>query len=425
MMRAWKRRVPIITFLPLLLAAALLETATAGDPLVASLHQGEAVFWHGPYIEETNTNGCRDDAGACFVYKIEVAEPAARLRVALDYPMGNDLIDFYLRDPGGERVEVKRKGFYSGEIFVRSPQMGIWRVVVVPRFASKTAFRLRAKLEPPAEGPAERRVLAPNLRLEPPFDFRFRPPITMLAGVYAGLGPHALDSCGYDETVEDSARRCLRLSLGPQNAGDGPLELRFSPVTDAATGEAPMFQVVHYGDGTTKERRAGSYEYHKMHGHYHFSGFATLELLKVTDREMGVLEAAGEGHKSGFCFGDVMMNSWHEFIQEPAQSSRSSCQDNFEAYMGLTRGWTDIYTWDTPGNYVEFGDNTDGYYVVRAAVDVDEVILETNEGDNVSYALIQVTGNKVRVLERGFGSDPWDPDKHVVTNWVQVLFGRQ
>jgi hypothetical protein len=34
--------------------------------------------------------------------------------------------------------------------------------------------------------------------------------------------------------------------------------------------------------------------------------------------------------------------------------------------------------------------------------------------NNVAYAYFRVTGNDVRVIERGHGTDPWDPSKTVV-----------
>ncbi|MGH2752965.1 MAG: lysyl oxidase family protein [Actinomycetota bacterium] len=409
-----------------LVVGSLLAPARAAHPLIAALSKGESVFWHGPYVKSLQKyRKAHDCEQRCFEYKLKIVEPGARLRVALDYPMGNEFINLRLKDPRGRTIKPGATGFYSQEIFVKRPRVGTWTVSVRPFSMSKSAFRLRAKLEDAPARPAGRRILAPNLRLEPPFQFTFRPPSTVVPVTYVQGGrPKETGSCGFDEMAEESARRCLRLSVGPQNAGAGPLELRFSPVTDAATGEAPMFQLVHYANGATKERRAGTYEYHKTHGHYHFTGFARMDLFDVVDRESGELARAGKGHKSGFCFGDVMMNSWERFVHDRAASSRSSCDDFTEAYMGLSTGWTDIYTWDTPGNYVEFGDNPDGYYVVRAQVDARDTILETNENDNVSYAYIHVQGDKVRVLERGFGTDPWDPNKALVVDWVKALTRR-
>jgi hypothetical protein len=52
-------------------------------------------------------------------------------------------------------------------------------------------------------------------------------------------------------------------------------------------------------------------------------------------------------------------------------------------------------------------------YLVRTTADKDNHVLEENENDNTSYALIRVTGENVTILERGQGTDPWDPRKVV------------
>jgi hypothetical protein len=393
------------------------------------LAPGDAIFWTTPYVKdasnsESGPRACKRER--CFVYRLDVAAGGERLRVAIDYPFDSGIVRVRLVTPHGKRVSAQSRGFYSEEVFVKRPSAGIYTVEVIPLSLNGSAVRLRAKLETPGSKgstPGSKgstpRALLPNLRLEPPFDFNFGPPSTMVGGVTAG--GFGVSSCSADEVAENGARRCLRLAVGPQNAGVGPLELRFSPLADAATGEAPMYQLVHHSDGSVKEREAGTYEYHKTHGHYHFTGFADLELFSVADPDEGGLAPAGVGNKSGFCFGDVMMNSWSRFIQARAASSRSSCEDTTEAYMGLSAGWTDIYSSDTPGNYVEFGDNPDGYYVVRAEVDGADQILESDESDNVSYAFIQVTGDRVKVVERGFGRDPWDPNKKVYRDWVERL----
>jgi hypothetical protein len=85
--------------------------------------------------------------------------------------------------------------------------------------------------------------------------------------------------------------------------------------------------------------------------------------------------------------------------------------------MGFTAGWGDVYGWYRPGNYVEQGTNTDGYYLVRAVADQAGNVLEASEGNNVSYALIEIAGQEIRLLERGRGTSPWDANKVVIHNW--------
>lgn len=79
--------------------------------------------------------------------------------------------------------------------------------------------------------------------------------------------------------------------------------------------------------------------------------------------------------------------------------------------LGLGAGWADIYGYSLDGNYVEFGTNGDGRYVVRSVADANNDILESDERDNAGYAYIEIAGTQIRVLERGHGMSPWDPHK--------------
>ena len=87
---------------------------------------------------------------------------------------------------------------------------------------------------------------------------------------------------------------------------------------------------------------------------------------------------------------------------------------NEPARIGLSTGWADIYTAELSDNYVDFGINLDGYYLLRFFADLDGTIEETNESDNVAYSYIRVSGLDVELLERGRGRDPWDPNKVVL-----------
>jgi hypothetical protein len=404
-----------------LVVMALVAPASGRDRKpVVHLGAGDSHFWVGPYIEDLEGGDNRCGSGEkCFRYRLAVTEHAARLRVALDYPMGDDQFDLRLRSPGGRVVTSRSAGLFSQEAFAKDPRRGVWIVEVVPRHATKTAFRLRAKLERAHRTASARTLLAPNLRTEPPFGFTFR--LNRFTAGGSGIQKVTGDTCAPDEKLENGARTCLRFWVGPQNAGRGPLELRFAPVSDALTEEAPMYQRLHYSDGSTRERRAGAYEYHKTHGHYHFKGFSSLRLFRVKDRTSGRMIVAGQGRKSGFCFGDVKMNSWPRFIHDRAYSAHSNCASPTEAYMGLSTGWTDVYDSQTPGNYVEFEGNEDGLYVLRATVDKNDKILEAEEHDNTSYAYIRIRGKRIVLLERGYGRDPWDPDKRAIVNWVALL----
>jgi hypothetical protein len=407
------RGLRILMCAALIAPVTLLAPTQAAPKADATLRPGQAAFWNGSERRE---------------YTIDVKARAWRLRVAYTTP-DVGAVSAQLITPGGEVVD-SLGGWMSGEAYALNPAQGRWRLQVSAP-AGYTAFRLRAKLEKAPAAAGKSRPLLPNLRLVPPFEFTFVAPVSGGRGVYAPGVDNPVTSCTADDVSEHQAMKCLRFSLGPANAGEGPLQLVFPPMEGVAVpGKAT--QVITWSNGRTTTRAAGEFEYHKTHAHYHHSGFGSLELLKVTDAATGRMEAAGKGPKQGFCTADVVIADWTWFGGVQGSAGMDCVSSAGLAYspaegtkMGLTPGWADIYSWAQDGNYVEFGLNTDGRYVVRSTADALNHVQESNEGDNTSYAYLEITGTKVKVLERGRGQGPWDPRKVVVKDGLHPLADTQ
>ncbi|HEX8742020.1 MAG TPA: PASTA domain-containing protein [Thermoleophilaceae bacterium] len=429
--------------------ACALAFAASADAADLALDPGESVFWDGETVADANVRSpalC-GSTGPCFSYALRIAAPARRLRAAIDTPSRTDTFELALIDPSGATAAaVQNSNRFNEEAFVDSPVPGAWTVRVMPKGATDAFFRLRAKLEAARPDPAAGHVpILPNLRTVPPYEFSFIAPANPLNGVYPpdtvnppadAAGVHPI-SCTADEMAPReaggfAAKRCLRLTSGPVNVGPGPFEMRFRFAEDVSEGEGtvqpeggtiqrgPAFQAVHYADGSVETRPAGTYSYHVTHAHFHDDNVLTYELFRVTDDRTGALAAAGGGTKSGFCPADQLFGEWHRFDQGRAGTyghddveTGRNCFSPSEGLLGLTVGWGDVYRWQRPGQYVEFGSNPDGLYVVRSTVDRDDEVLETSEEDNVAYALIAVAGDRVDLLERGRGTSPWDPARIV------------
>lgn len=388
--------------------------ANAAAP-VATLGVGDQAFWEGT-VRPVDQNGYRR-------YPLEIAEQGEQLRIALDRRSGSPGLQ--IEDPVGNVTRLPQ-GWYGVEAFFDEPALGTWTVIASSSFDGVAPFRLRARLDgvsAPGPQPAEQRL--PNLRMVPPFEFTFSPPPAG-NGIVPTFG--LTGTCTPQEIVETNARNCLRFSTGPANTGTGPLLVEFPPPEGVVTS-GTAYQVVYDSNGHTSRRPAGTYEYHKTHMHYHHSGFGKLELLRVTDEQTGTLVPAGEGPKQGFCTGDVIMFDWFGFTQ-PRAPVDSSCVDEaattgtnrpMGTTMALNTGWADLYSWVQDGMYVEWTGNTDGLYVVRVTADSKAWILESNETDNTSYALIRIAGDTIEVLERGLGSSPWDPAKELVADRLPAV----
>lgn len=391
-------------------ALAVVALSLSGVGALAStepsyvLPPGESLFFDGPLVESSSGTSCNE--ARCFTYRFEVTGRGDRLRIGLDKPEIGDVFEAEVTGPGGGTTVHVSADLYSQEAFIDSPEPGSWKVVVRAEEVTASAFRVRLKLEdsPPSLGVKKGPVL-PNLQILPPHEASFLYPVTngATAGTSVGVDIAGTVSCHPEEYAEDGAVRCLRFSYGVRNTGLGPMEL----FTGAGNQlERELYQRIYLAQGGAIERRAGVAKYHKTHAHFHHDAAIGLQLFKVEDRATGKLSQASAKRTKGFAHRNELLRDWEHFY--PTGSLNG---------FGLLPGWADIYEWDRPGNYIDFGLNSDGFYVVRMWADPVRGVKESNERDNLGYTYLKVTGSEVKLLEAGRGSDPWDRCK------IEVGFG--
>ena len=428
-------------FLTACLGALFVLPAAAQAAPLDILPDGDA-FWNGVTIASGNVRDASlcDVVAPCPTYTLKLESAGARLRVGLDTPMRDDTFHFDVLDATGAVIGgATNSNQFDVEAFIEKPKAGTYTIRVMPQGVSDASFRMRAKLEKALPAlPSGHVPVLPNLKAVPPYEFTFIAPANPANGLYPpdtvnppldAAGQHPL-SCTADEmATADSpvyggaATKCLRFTSGPINAGRGPFDMRFQFIADNLSGamtplaKGPMFQTISYGDGTTSLRPAGTYSFHYTHAHFHDDHVLDYQLFKVDGDQ---LVKAGAGTKSGFCPANQLFGDWRHFAQSTpddvigsGDTGAGTCQSFSDGVLGLSPGWGDVYRWQRPGQYVEFGTNGDGLYVVRATVDIENKILETDDSDNSAYALVKVVGDHVMELERGQGSGPFDPHKVV------------
>ena len=402
-----------------ILAVALVLGGVVADAGAAPrvLRVGKPAFWSGSAVSDVTT------------YALRVEPGAHRLRVAVDHPGTTQGFSLRLRRPDGSVVPGAGSGW---EVFAMNPEAGLWEVDVVRQDASAGPFTVRAKLEHAPRPPRRPYRLLPNLRAEPAYDFTFsytEAACALASNCSTGAPAPLPPFCAPDETAEDHAVRCLRFSFGYQNAGAGPMDLRFGTF-DPVTRTVPVRQRIFLADRTPLsyldndfvERDAASATYHEVHGHFHYDDVFGAQLFRVVDEEAGKMEPVAEVAKRGACAHDIAFVAFDRFFQDPQHLADSGSDCNFTftnptspaVRIGLSAGWGDIYTAGLSDNYVDFGLNEDGLYVLQVRADAGDSIAEGNERDNFGYSLIRVSGLSVELLERGRGRSPWDPAKVVV-----------
>ena len=387
--------------LAVLFALVPVRALARSEPGYPGLGPGDVAFWTGPHIESSSGTSC--DGAECHTYDFVVERGGKRLRIGVDHPELQDVFEVDVYGPGDRDYGSFSPGtdLYSAEELFTNPRPGRWRVVVRAESVTDSAFRLRAKLEKgePNLGTKKGSVL-PNLQILPPHDASFKTPITNGTTTQSMGVDLVVGGCHAEEHAEDGAVRCLRFSYGVRNTGLGPMDLQLGTGNQL---ERELIQLVHRADGKVFDRPAGVARFHKTHGHFHHHDAIGLRLYKVTDRKVGKLEPASAKRMKGFAHRNELLRDWEHFYPTWTMTG-----------FGLLPGWSDIYEWDRPGNYIDFGLNGDGYYVVRMWADPVKGVLESNERDNTGYTYLKVTGIEVELLEAGRGTDPWDPCKIVV-----------
>ena len=389
---------------------------------------GDGIIYSWPTQFGNNATLQACTTAPCFTYTLKVGSAgAARLRVAIDVPARNDNFYFEVRTPTAAVSSALNGNNFNKEIWINNPAVGTYSILVRPYSAANAPFLLRAKLEAQLPSPhvePDGSVL-PDLRPSAPYDFGFAAPANGTGSggddqnpplEVGGLHPF---SCSIrSETMEEGVTRCLRFSFGLVNAGRGNFDIRWTG--DSATQpRGENIQCVQQAVGTPLARPSGISEWHEAHGHWHYLDLIYLELFSVTDPDTGAMLLRGAGKKLGYQPADQALAHWWEFDagQQSSSGTFGNCAPETSNRLGMAPGWGDVYRYQRAGNFVPFEGNADGLYVLRLTIDHPSGtsdILESDEGNNASYAYLRVTGDEVQILEQGRGQSPWDPEKEVL-----------
>jgi lysyl oxidase len=423
-------------------------SAASADPVVGSLREGQPAFWSGAFVANARVSdpSLCGIQGPCFDYGIRVVPAKAKvLRVAINTPDDSNGWELRLLDPSGHEAASGSTYTLNGvaenfdvEVFAHDPAPGVWTAQVIPQNVSEGTFSARAAVQGSAKRSKVRRrtrrvaAMPPDLAPDPPWHVTFEQPppmvvveggnYTAMAGVHnptMQVANQPIYRCLPEETIEQGAQRCLRFTSGFASLGPGPFEVYGASDTPVAVNGGPLYQVISRSDGSSYSRPAGRYEFHRIHMHYHVLGIAQFTLYRVEPGRP--LVPAGKVLKEGFCLGNIKLYDWRSFAQaEVDPKSVDNCEPSpqpdgtWRFYEGIANGWEDAYKWQTSGQYVDFANDSNGYYVLRVTVNPDHLMLETRYTNNTAYTYFQVNGTDVRVIERGHGTDPWDPRKTTV-----------
>ena len=232
-----------------------------------------------------------------------------------------------------------------------------------------------------------------------------------VAGIFLALGPLNVSQAGDDslphypdlQTLSPSqlkirksgGQKLLRLSNTVINLGDGPLEL--FPVLDTSTepDTTKAYQRVYSGDGSVdSETPVGNFVFHPTHLHWHLEGFARYQLYTVAVGGGVGSPLSYNSDKVSFCIIDVAQVD--SSLTHSSGQTYTSCGAN--AIQGLSVGWGDTYLWNLAGQSIDITGLGNGDYWLVSTADPDNLLAETNNGNNQAAVKIRIRGNGVKIV---------------------------
>lgn len=182
------------------------------------------------------------------------------------------------------------------------------------------------------------------------------------------------------------------------NGGSGPLVIQ--PTLNPATGNYQGMQYLYSFSGgkwtlAQKVPIAGAFIFDSDHGHFHFP-FTTYGLYTVAS-DGGIGTPVATSGKVSYCIDD-------SFIYDPtlpnagALGNLGSCTDP-TSLRGLDIGAVDEYDQTDPGQSIFLNGVPDGTYWLKAVVDPNNFLLESDKTNNETDVKLTISGSTVQVLQ--------------------------
>jgi hypothetical protein len=214
-----------------------------------------------------------------------------------------------------------------------------------------------------AAGPSTEQF--PNLVPLPPYDIRM----------------------GENDEPRSPDNRAIEFSVSSANRGAFALELTGVP-TGVEGSEA--YQCISWVARVCIERQpAGAMAWHEAHQHWHFEGFASYELRALRPDgtpDLGPSGLVASSGKVSFCLQDTVPEEFSDPNQAPVYRYCT------RMIQGISPGWVDIYDYTLPGQEVPLSGVDDGTYALVVRLNPDDRLRETRTDDNVSFALVGISG---------------------------------
>jgi len=193
---------------------------------------------------------------------------------------------------------------------------------------------------------------------------------------------------------QNAGRMWIRFSNSILNSGPGVLEL--AGERDRKSGDILVHQNIYFSKDQFVQNSLGLFEFEESHNHWHYESFSLYEVRRVGSGGEP-LEVVASSGKVSYCVRDtdpagVLDPNLPVPANAAEQARYTACGWTLQ---GLSPGWVDTYWHNTPGQFVDISGLPNGRYLLVSTVDPENLLLETDEGNNTASLYFTLIDDKL------------------------------
>lgn len=188
----------------------------------------------------------------------------------------------------------------------------------------------------------------------------------------------------------------LRFDNTIGNWGSGRLELEAIANSDnSKTIYQNVYDAPTGGNLVTHIKVNADFIYHPTHNHFHFTDFASYDLL-IRDSKGAYRPTVKKGNKTSFCIIDSIPVSFLGSSYSGFHGSYDFCDAHMQ---GLSAGWADVYTAVLPDQWIDLGSTSlaNGQYAILTVADPMNHLRESNDQNNANETFFTVASGHITI----------------------------
>lgn len=440
-MRSWRLTVAGMSAVAVAVAVTATALAPIGSGTIKSVADGKSLSTKHPVLDFSDSISAPVPVPTAsdplptvcviscerWMVKVETLEPFL-VSIRNNSHSTNDGLNLFVFGPDSKEIGVAGGIGADGQsLTIKPTAKGVYTLVItltydfdgVVGYKGEVRIMSGSSWEAPKCPTAKPCPILPALRVDPPSDVKVSglPPVASTPlGFPLPVNVPTPTSCYIDETTRTGALRCLRFTSEVDDIGQGTLTVRLPwfntdagiPTSAFIPGECQAQQMIHYTDGSIRARAAGPCMFHPQHAHFHYKSYVEYALHSVNSN--GTTGAiVSKSLKESFCladdgyfgFGSAGPNGPRNYVGQPGCNIPSLPTPDAWITMGNSPGFGDIYTWDTPDQFIDITKTPPGTYDIVAVANPANRLMLAGNPHPCGATRVQLTKTSVKVLKSG------------------------